>query len=36
MCIGFWLMLATLASDWFICWLFNKSGSNCAVCRCIV
>ena len=36
MCIGFWLMLGTLFFYWFMCLAFNKSGSNPAVCRCIV
>ena len=32
MCMGFWLMMGTLASDWFMCWLFNKCSSNRVVC----
>ena len=36
MCMGFWLILGTLFFDWFMCCLFNKSGSNCTVCRCFV
>ena len=36
MCIEFWLILGTSFFDWYMCWVLNKSGSNCAVCRCFV
>ena len=32
MCIGFWLMLGTSFFDWFMCWVFNKSGFDLGVC----